>query len=170
MRNRAMITNATAIVATSLALGGFGPSAAQASTTCTWGGTPAQPTGTAEFSPGITNTPASEPGRIIATGALGGGCSGTLTFKGSAGGTCAHGFGEGTAKGLPGVARWTAEVFAPGVAPALLYNNRGEVVGSENAQFATNLAGKEEENPLIACNTPEGLKRAKFSSVIELTG
>ena len=166
MRNRAMITNATAIVATSLALGGFGPSAAQASTTCTWGGTPAEPTGTIGFSPGISNTPASEPGRLIATGPLGGGCSGTLTFKGSAGGTCAYGFGEGTAKGLPGVARWTAEVFA-GLAPALLYNNRGEVVGSENAQLVSNIAG--EEDPLIACNTPEGFKRGKFSSVIELT-
>jgi hypothetical protein len=167
MRNPGMITNATAIVATAIALGGFAPSAAQASTTCTWGGTPAEPTGTVEFSPGITNTPASEPGRLIATGPLGGGCSGTLTFKGSAGGTCAHGTGEGIAKGLPGVARWRAEVFA-GLAPALLYNKRGEVVGSENAQFVTNVAG--EEDPLIACNTPEGFKRGKFSSVIELTG
>jgi hypothetical protein len=167
MRNQAMIANATAIVATSLALGGFGPSAAQASTTCTWGGTPAEPTGRLEFSPGITNTPASEPGRLFATGALGGGCSGTLTFKGSAGGTCAHGTGEGTAKGLPRVVRWKAEVFA-GLASALLYNNRGEVVGSENAQLVTNVAG--EEDPLIACNTPEGFKRGKFSSVIELTG
>jgi len=166
MRNRAMITNATAIAGASLALCGFGASAAQASTTCTWGGTPAEPTGTLEFSPGITNTPASEPGRLIATGPLGGGCSGTLTFKGSAGGTCAYGFGEGTARGLPGVARWKAEVFA-GLAPALLYNSRGEVVGSENGQFVTNVAG--EEDPLIACNSPEGLKRGKFSSVIELT-
>lgn len=162
-----MITSATAIVATSLALCGFGVSAAQASTTCTWGGTPAEPTGTLEFNPGITNTAASEPGRLIATGPLGGGCSGTLTFKGSAGGTCAYGFGEGIAKGLPGVARWTAEVFA-GVAPALLYNNRGELVGSENAQFVTNVAG--EQDPLTACNTPEGLTHGKFSSVIELTG
>jgi hypothetical protein len=71
--------------------------------------------------------------------------------------------GEGTAKGLPGVARWTAEVFA-GLAPALLYNNRGEVVGSENAQFFTNGAAA------LACNTPEGFRSAKFSSVIELTG
>jgi hypothetical protein len=167
MRKRALITSATAIVAASVALGGFGPSAAQASTTCTWGGTPAAPSGTAEYSPGITNTPASEPGRLLATGPLGGGCSGTLTFKGSASGTCAYGFGEGTAKGLPGVARWTAEVFA-GLAPALLYNKRGEVVGSENAQFVTNVAG--EEDPLIACNSAEGFKRGKFSSVIELTG
>jgi hypothetical protein len=166
MRNRAMIINATAIVATSLALGAFGPSAAQASTMCTWSGTPTEPTGTFEFSPGITNTPASEPLRLIATGPLGGGCSGTLTFKGSAGGTCAYGTGEGTTKGLPGVARWKAEVIA-GLAPALLYNNRGEVVGSENAQLVTNVVG--EEDPLIACNTPEGLKRGKFSSVIELT-
>src|SRR4051795_13723905 len=68
-------------------------SAVQGETFCTWGGTPAAPTGVATFSPGVTNTPSTVPTYFVATGPLGGGagCTGTLTFKGYAepGNTCA---------------------------------------------------------------------------------
>src|SRR5437870_8499600 len=67
--------------------------AGQGDTFCTWGGTPAAPTGVATFSPGVTNTPSTVPTYFVATGPLGGGagCTGTLTFKGYAepGNTCA---------------------------------------------------------------------------------
>src|SRR2546430_17191723 len=60
--------------------------AGQGETVCTWGGTPAAPTGVATFSPGVTNTPSTVPTYFVATGPLGGGagCTGTLTFKGYA--------------------------------------------------------------------------------------
>ena len=61
-----------ALAAACLALAGGGPASAQASTTCTWGGTPAAPTGTFTVSPGLTNTPAPEPLKFSATGVLAG--------------------------------------------------------------------------------------------------
>ena len=48
-----------------------------------------------------------------------------------------------------------------GVAPARLYDEDGNLVGSENAQFLNGA------NP-PDCLTPEGLTSTKFSSVIEL--
>ena len=59
-------------------------SAGHGETVCTWGGTPAAPTGVATFSPGITNTPSTGPIEFTATGELGGGegCTGRLTFRG----------------------------------------------------------------------------------------
>src|SRR5438105_4471550 len=74
-----------ALAAASLTSAGLGAAPASAATTCTWGGTPAEPTGTFEFPrQGLTNTPASKPLPFTATGPLGGGCSGTFTFKGQA--------------------------------------------------------------------------------------
>src|SRR2546423_15690641 len=56
-------------------------SAGQGETVCTWGGTPAAPTGVATFSPGITNTPSTGPIQFTATGVLAGsGCTGKLTY------------------------------------------------------------------------------------------
>jgi hypothetical protein len=166
-----MIVAFTAIAAASMAAGGSGAASAQASTTCTWGGTPAAPTGTFEFPrKGLTNTPASEPLPFTATGPLGGGCSGTFTYRGQANAlsTCSYTTFEGTAKGLPGVARWAAQGVA-GLAPAVLFNKAGEVVGSENPQVLTS-ATEEQNLGFTNCNSPEGVKKGNFGSVIELTG
>src|SRR6059058_3502506 len=84
-------------------------SAGQGETVCTWGGTPAAPTGVATFSPGLTNTPSTGPIQFTATGPLGGsGCTGKLTFTGSfePGATCAVGTAfHAKATGLPPVTR-----------------------------------------------------------------
>src|SRR6266480_1307524 len=93
MRSRNLI-GVMALVA-GLAFAIMGSTSAQATTTCTWGGTPAAPTGLATFSPGITNTPSTGPTQFMATGELAGGgvCTGKLTFTGyiDPGNTCALG-------------------------------------------------------------------------------
>jgi hypothetical protein len=129
--------------------------------TCTWGGTATAPTGISEFDP-ITNLPATRPLRFAATGVLGGDCRGRFSFKGkmNAGSTCALISFDGAATGLPGVARFAGHSVA-GVAPARLFDRRGNVVGSENAQFLNN-------SNLMDCAGPRGLTRVRFSSVIEL--
>src|SRR5438874_966745 len=111
MRHRATTMAATAIATTSLALAGVGTSAAQASTTCTWGGTPAAPTGTFTLSPGLTNTPSSGPLAFRAAGTVSGGgpCRGQrFTFDGvfNPGSSCQLLSGQGRAEGLPGVVRF----------------------------------------------------------------
>jgi|1186.fasta_scaffold68607_2 hypothetical protein len=154
---------ATAIVATAVGSGG---APARAAATCTWGGTPATPTGITTMRPGLTDLPAPGPMWFKATGELAGGgpCRGTFTFTGvmDAGSTCGLVTFEGTARGLPGVARF-AGVSVAGVAPARLYDRDGELVGSENAQFVNN-------DNLADCATPEGMTTNHFSSVIELFG
>jgi hypothetical protein len=168
MRPRAIVA-VTAIAAASLVAGGSGAAAAQASTTCTWGGTPANPTGKVWYTgQGVTNTPSTEPLPFIATGPLAGGCSGTLTYRGyqGTGSTCAFGPFEARATGLPGVVRAAGD-NAIGLVPALLYDTHGNVVGSENPQVLT--SGTEEQNlGFASCNSPEGFKEGNFSSVIEL--
>jgi len=168
MRPRAIVA-VTAIAAASLAASGWGAAAAAAATTCTWGGTPLDPTGTFEFTrQGVTNTPSTEPLPFIATGPLAGGCSGTLTYRGSSatGSTCATGPFEARATGLPGVAGAAGDNLV-GVIPALLYDTHGNVVGSENPQVLT--SGTEEQNLGFAnCNSPQGFQKGNFSSVIEL--
>src|SRR4051794_32144589 len=130
------------IIATASAVAGLAAAAgvapAQAATTCTWGGTPDNPTGVTWNHPGMTNVPAPRPLQFHATGELGGDCSGTLRFDGqmNAGSTCGLITFQGTASGIPGVARFEGE-SAMGVAPARLYDAHGNVVGSENAQFLT---------------------------------
>jgi hypothetical protein len=137
---------------------------AHAATTCTWGGTPLAPTGTTKQRPGLTNSPAPDAMWFKATGPLAGGpgCSGTFTFVGEmdAGSTCALVTFHGTARGLPGVARF-AGVSVGGLAPARLYDEDGRVVGSENAQFLTGA-------DIMDCDTPEGMTGNHFSSVIAL--
>src|SRR2546421_11409467 len=76
-----------ALVTTTTAICFFGAagsaSAGHGETVCTWGGTPAAPTGVATFSPGITNTPSAGPIQFTATGVLAGsGCTGQLTYTG----------------------------------------------------------------------------------------
>src|SRR2546430_9048585 len=106
MRFRATI-GTMALAAACLALIGGGAAQAQTSTTCKWGGTPPEPTGTFTVSPGLTNTPAPEPLKFSATGVLAGGprCTGKMTFVGwvGSGSTCLLAFFEGTVKGVPGV-------------------------------------------------------------------
>src|SRR5438874_10137718 len=71
MRPRAIIATA-AVAAASLAALGTGAASAQAATTCTWGGTPAEPTGSVYYTggQGPTNTPSTEPLPFVATGPL----------------------------------------------------------------------------------------------------
>src|SRR6059058_5175022 len=168
MRPRAIVA-VTAIAAASLAASGWGAASAQAATTCTWGGTPANPTGKVWYTgQGPTNTPSTEPLPFIATGPLAGGCSGTLTYRGvqATGSTCAFGPFEARVKGLPGVVRAAGDGIV-GLAPALLYDKSANVVGSENAQVLTS---GEEQNLVAVCESPEGFKEGNFSSVIELFG
>ena len=169
MRPRAIV--ALSAIAASLVAGGLGAASAQATTTCTWGGTPAEPTGTV-YSPGQgpTNTPSTEPLKFVATGPLAGGCSGTLTYRGyqATGSTCADSPFEAKAIGLPGVVPAAGDDLL-GLVPALLYDEHGNVVGSEDPQVLT--SGTEEKNfGFMSCSSPEGFKEGHFSSVIELFG
>jgi hypothetical protein len=169
MRPRTIV--AIAVVGAASALGGSGAASAQASTTCTWGGTPAEPTGRVTYpGQGITNTASTEPLPFIATGPLAGGCGGTLTYRGyqGVGSTCAFGPFEAKVIGLKGVVRAAGDNLL-GLVPALLYDRSGNVVGSENAQVLT--SGTEEQNlGFTNCNSPEGFREGNFSSVIELFG
>jgi hypothetical protein len=169
MRLRTIL--AIAVIAAVSALSASGAASGQASTTCTWGGTPAEPTGTVTYGgQGITNTPSSEPLPFIATGPLAGGCSGTLTYRGiqGAGSTCAFGPFEAKVIGLKGVVRAAGDNVV-GLVPALLYDRSGNVVGSEDPQVLT--SGTEEQNlGFTNCNSPEGFREGNFSSVIELFG
>src|SRR3954451_15428960 len=158
MRLRLTVTLAAATAGLALLPTG---AAAQRARTCTWGGTPAAPTGISTFDP-ITNVPSATALSFSATGVLGGDCHGTFKFTGQmdAGSSCSLISFEGAARGLPGVRRFAGQSVA-GVAPARLYDRNGTVVGSENAQFLNN-------SNLTDCSTPAGLTRVKFSSVIEL--
>jgi hypothetical protein len=159
---------ALAAAAACLALAGGGAASAQAATTCTWGGTPAAPTGIFTLKPGITNTPSIGPLAFRATGNLAGGvgCTGKLIYDGAfdAGSTCLVATFHARVKGLPGVvwAEGTADNVVP--APALLYDANGNVVGIEVAQIVT-----EDNIPHYTdCTTPEGFTVGSFSSIVEL--
>jgi hypothetical protein len=166
MRFRTMI-GVMAVAAASLVAAGGDAASAQAAATCTWGGTPAAPTGTVTMTPGVTNTPSIGPLDFKATGELAGGCSGQFTFVGQmdAGATCSFSTFQGTAKGLPGVRRF-AGVAPLGILPARLYDKDGNIVGSENAQVDT----VDNAPHFTDCNTPGGFTGGNFSSVIELFG
>jgi len=144
------------------------PALPPAGTTCTWGGTADDPTGTFTIKPGVTNTPSTEPLRFYATGALSGdpGCTGTLTYVGQldTGSTCAAGTFQGAARGLPGV-RTFAGVGLTSLGPARLYDRDGNVVASENA----NLNTTDNAPHFLDCNTPEGFRGGNFHSVIVFT-
>jgi hypothetical protein len=135
--------------------------------TCTWGGTPAAPTGTFTISPGLTNTPLAQPAVFNVTGDLAGdpGCTGRFSYIGQvdASGTCSVNTFEGKAKGLPGVSRF-AGVGVTVLGPARLYDKYGNIVGSENAQVATPANAPH----IMDCSRPPGFSGGTFSSVIEL--
>jgi len=169
MRPR-LITFAASAAVTAVMASGLGAASAQAARTCTWGGTPAEPTGVVRYTgAGLTNIPSSEPLPFIATGPLGGECSGTFTYRGNsaAGSTCAAGPFEARATGIRGVTRAAGSALV-GLVPALLYDKGGDVVGSENPQVLT--SGTEEQNfGFLNCNEG-GFKEGNFSSVIALAG
>ena len=134
---------------------------------CTWGGTPDAPTGVFTASPGITDSPSTGPIEFTATGELGGGegCTGRLTFRGvlEPGMSClvATPF-RATATGFPPIRYAAGTIGAVGTAPVVMYDADGNVVGSEQAQFLTDLLDDTD------CNTPEGLTRANWSDTLEL--
>jgi hypothetical protein len=170
MRSRvlALVIAATAICVLAAATAA---SASQGETFCTWGGTPAAPTGRITFSPGVTNTPSTEPTQFTATGVLGGsGCTGKLTFNGylEPGNTCAVATPfHAKATGLPSVTRAESQAGLGGTAPVLLYDAHGNVVGSEQAQFLTTIAN-ESDPGFMDCGTPQGLTEATWSDTVEL--
>jgi hypothetical protein len=158
-----------AATAASLVWATGGAASAQAAATCTWGGTPAAPTGTFTASPGLTNVPSAGPVDFKATGALGGDCNGYMVFTGvlAPGATCSEGIFGGTVTGLPGVVRFEGFDLA-GIAPSRLYDRAGNLAGSENAQLLT-----VDNAPFSDCGPPpggDGFTEGNFSSVIELFG
>jgi hypothetical protein len=146
-----------------------GGAIANGATVCAWGGTPAAPTGWFTLNPGATNTPSAEPLKLRATGPLSGGgaCEGKVTFEGiaDAGATCPFLVFAGEVKGLPGVARFWGPA-PPGVAQEFLYDDAGNVVGSDQPQVLTNET--EGNSPLMGCDTPQGLRSGNFSATLEL--
>jgi hypothetical protein len=137
---------------------------------CTWGGTPANPTGIVTLEPGLTNTPSAEPIAVYASGRLEGpGCKGTMIFDGIArsGAGCLSGtIFEGPVYGVPGVTR----LFGPGWGPQVqefLYDRQGNIVGSDQPNVKVEGNSAPNSNSLD-CNTPQGFRRAPFSSTVEL--
>jgi hypothetical protein len=165
MRSRTM---AVAVVAAIVSLGlwGWGGASAYSVTVCTWAGTPAEPTGTFSLKPGLTTTPSAGPLKFSATGPLGGGCKGKMTFVGvfNAGSSCALGTFEGKVKGLPGVARFAGAGNV--LAPSVLFDSAGNAVSSEHPQLVTGVGSGSEAGD---CLTPEGFTHGSFSSVLEFS-
>jgi len=172
LRFRAIIGATACAGASALALAG-GVTSAQATTRCTWGGTPANPTGTISFDPGLTQFPAPFALKFEATGVVEGGgpCHGQpVTFAGQAdaGSSCTGGVGfEGRVIGLPGVA-WLWGRGVLNVVRELDYDNNGNLVGSDQA-----IVRPPKDDPTFsACNTPQGFtgKGARFSGEWDLLG
>jgi len=164
MRYRPIIS-AVALAATILVAPGLEAAPASASaTTCTWGGTPAAPTGTFTVSPGTTNLPAPGPLKFRATGELSGGCTGTMTFVGQidAGSTCTLASFEGSVRGLPGVTRYWGKGSL--MVPELLYDSAGNVVGSDQPEIMTSENGPNSTD----CTTATGFTGGTFAATVEL--
>lgn len=150
---------------------GSGATAQRGLQVCTWGGTPAAPTGELTIARGLTVTPASSAIPFSATGTLAGGgrCHGTMTFDGliRAGSTCAHTWFDGRVKGLPGVASFSG----PGVANVVhefLYDHQGRIVGAD--QPVVQVPQPEGYSHAQDCAGPDGFTRGVFSSLVELWG
>src|SRR3981081_4248818 len=147
MRGRAVALIAATTAVGILATTGRA-AAGQGHTFCTWGGTPAAPTGIITLNPGITNTPSTGPIQFTATGPLGGSrCSGKLRFTGSfeRGAPCAVGTAfHAKATGLPPVTRVEGQPSIAGTGPVLLYDAHGNVVGSEEAQVRDSVPHEED--------------------------
>jgi hypothetical protein len=144
------------------------PELPPAGTTCTWGGTAADPTGRFSVHPGLTNTASTAPSRFRATGTLDGdaGCAGTLTYVGKldAGGTCASNTFEGVARGVHGLRSFIGTGLVS-FGPARLFDRQGDVVASEN----TSLNTIDNAGHVTDCNTARGFRGGNFHSVIVFT-
>ena len=144
------------------------PGLPPAGTTCSWGGTADDPTGTFTVHPGLTNTAAATADRFRATGKLGGdaGCSGTLTYVGKldAGGTCAANTFHGVAKGVPGLRTFIGHGLVS-LGPAQIFDRDGNAVASEN----TSLNTVDNAGHVNDCNTARGFRGGNFHSVIVFT-
>ncbi len=167
-RARSAIVGAVVAVAASVS-GAVAAGAERGATVCTWGGTPQAATGTVTIKPGLTNTPAADPVKIVARGEMdcSDGFTGDVTFDGiiQAGGTCAYQIFDGKIKGLPGVAR----AYGPGVGGIVhefLYDKDGNVVGSDQPQVLSGASSGGSE--LSDCDTEEGFTETIFSSTVEL--
>ena len=169
LRFRTMIGATACAFAGALALAGGATSAQAATTRCTWGGTPANPTGTIAFNPGLTQIPAPFALKFKAVGVVEGGgpCHGqTVIFDGQAdaGSSCSGGVGfEGRIIGLPGVA-WVWGRGVLNVVRELAYDANGNLVGSDQAIV------QPLDDHFAACNTPQGFtgKGARFSGEWDL--
>src|SRR2546423_6479163 len=132
MRARAVVVAATSAILflMSAPTSTAATSARSGTTICTWGGTPADATGTFNMRPGVTNTPSTGPINFVARGELAGAasCHGTVTFIGAmqTGATCAAQVLEGRVKGLPGVVAFRGE-GAAGMVHEFLYDRAGNV-------------------------------------------
>jgi hypothetical protein len=169
---RLRITIAAMALVVVLSLGGAsvpwaGASSSSESTFCTWGGTPAAPTGYVTLTPGLRQfIPASEPLKLYATGELAGGagCEGKMVFKGvaEAGATCAETIFDGKVYGVPGVDHF----HGPGIVGVVyenLYDREGRVVGADQPLVLSPSAAQD-------CQTPEGFTHGAFSSAVEFFG
>src|SRR4029453_19177134 len=159
---------ALAVVLGIAALAWVHPAKAKAETTCTWGGTPAAPTGTFTITPGTTNVPSAGALKFVATGPLAGDdprCRGPMKFDGrvDAGASCLLPVSfEGAVVGLPGVARWWGKGNFD--VPSYLYDKAGNLVGVENAQILT----QDNSSHYLDCSTPDGFTGGTFSSNVVL--
>jgi hypothetical protein len=165
----ALVGASIVVAAAIFALGSGGVHAASGTRLCTWGGTPANPTGVVTLDPGATNTPSSGPSKLHAWGPLeGDGCQGTMTFQGiaKAGSGCRFSTFEGRVEGLPGVTRFDGAGSGPFVSE-YLYDSDGNVVGADQPVLKAFGAGDRFSDGLD-CNTPEGFTRGQFSATVEL--
>jgi len=160
-------------------LGCFGVAlpARAAPSVCTWGGTPAAPTGRFTFSPGLRFEPSSGPLAFKAWGpASGGSCASKVVFEGVAlpGASCGEIFFDGRVKGVAGVTRFALGGLSTNAVEPL-YDESGDIVGTDTpnaaepwlAEFVANDAT---DGNGLTCNSPEGLTAGYFSSVIEVFG
>jgi hypothetical protein len=139
---------------------------------CSWGGTPAAPTGELVIDRGLTLTPSAAPTHFRAWGTLTGGgrCHGqTMTFDGTiiARSTCGLTWFNGHVIGLAGVARFAG----PGAGPFVhefLYDKAGNVVGADQPQVQ--VPQPDGYSHAEDCATPEGFTKGRFSSTVELWG
>jgi hypothetical protein len=144
-----------------------GASSGSGSTFCTWGGTPAAPTGYVTLTPGIRQfVPASEPLKLYVSGELAGGagCEGKMVFKGvaEAGATCGEVIFDGKVYGVPGVDHF----YGPGIGGVVyenLYDREGRIVGADQPLVLSPSAVQD-------CQTPEGFTHGAFSSTVEFYG
>ena len=144
---------------------------------CTWGGTPAAPTGQFTFSPGLHFQPSSGPLAFKAWGpAQGGACANKVVFEGVAlpGASCGTIFFDGRVKGVAGVARFTLGGLSTNAVEPL-YDNNGKVVGSDTPNaaepwLAEFVAADATDGNGLTCNSPGGLTTGFFSSVITVFG